>query len=76
MTPQEFKEQNVVFGKDQPQYNPLPAFVDKEGIVVTCWELTKEERKLFLKTGKIYIQQMTFNKGLNPILPSIEPPFK
>jgi hypothetical protein len=32
MKPIEFKEKNVVFAKDQPQYQPLPALKTKESI--------------------------------------------
>ena len=39
MKPVEFKHQNVVFAKDQPEYQPLPALrLDTpEGEVISCW---------------------------------------
>jgi len=63
-----FKEQNVVFAEDQPEYLPLPAFKDKNnnGIVVFCEYLTFLERVRVLFTGKIWVSMMTFNKPLTP----------
>lgn len=76
MIPVKFKGHNVVFAENQPEYNPLPAHVDREnGIVVTCWQLDDEEKLRFLEDGKIYLQQMTFNQPLQPILPTIDNPF-
>ena len=68
MKPIEFKEQNVVFAKDQPQYQPLPAFKNKtlEGEVISCWQLSIIERLRILFTGKLWVSLMTFNKPLTP----------
>ena len=62
----EFKEQNVVFAKDQPQYKQLPAFKDDEGTVVFCMKMTFLERLRALFTGEIWCSLMTFNKPLTP----------
>ncbi len=64
-----FKEANVIFAKDQNEYQKLPAFKEnktKEGKVTTCWELSFFERIQVLFTGKIYLSQLTFNKPLQP----------
>lgn len=78
MRPTTFPEQNCIIAKDQPQYLPLPAFVDKnteQGIVVSCWKLTWKERIKCLLFGKIYLQILTFNHPLQPQLPSVDSPF-
>lgn len=67
MKPIEFPEQNVIFAKDQPEYQPLPAHKDELGIVTTCWELSPEERQILISNGKIYLQLMTFNQPLQPV---------
>lgn len=67
MKPVEFEGQNVVYAKDQPEYNPLPAHRDSDGTVTTCWELTPEELEEVYKTGKIWLSQMTFNRPLQPV---------
>lgn len=69
MKPVEFKGQNVVFGKDQPEYKPLPALrlQDNCGQVITCWELSLEELEEVKKTGKVYVSMWTFNQPLMPI---------
>ena len=70
MTPIEFKEQNVVFAKDQPPYQPLPAMVDvnsDQGEVVTCWRLSLSERLRVLFKGNIWMTMMTFHKPVTPV---------
>jgi len=68
MKPIEFKEQNVIFAKDQPEYQPLPAFKSDSstGEVVSCWQLSFKERLYVLFTGKIWLNLMSFNKPLTP----------
>ena len=46
MTPKQFKEANVTFAKDQPEYQPLPALKldTPTGEVISCWKLTARER--------------------------------
>jgi len=68
MKPIEFPGHNVVFAKDQPEYLPLPALRMPDGMVITCWELSEDEKKQILETGKIYLQQLTFNQPLQPVL--------
>ena len=68
MKPIEFKEQNVVFAKDQPEYNPLPAFKadTPQGEVISCYKLSFVERLQILFTGKLWVSLMSFNKPLTP----------
>lgn len=74
MKPIDFPGVNHVFGKDQPEYKPLPVMHlhDPEGSVISCWELTPEEREEIARTGKFYIKQLTFNRPLQPILPTMD----
>lgn len=69
MKPIKFKEQNVEFAKDQPQYTPLPAFRDisnKEGKIIFCMKLNFVEKIRILFTGRIWVSLLTFNKPLTP----------
>lgn len=70
MKPIEFKEQNVVFAKNQPEYQPLPAYrcTDPEGFgeVISCWKLSFWERLRVLFTGKIWASLCMFGKPLTP----------
>ena len=68
MNPIEFKEQNVVFAKDQPEYQPLPAFRNNspQGEVISCWKLSFRERLRILFTGKLWVSLCSFNKPLTP----------
>jgi len=66
----EFKEQNVVFAKDQLPYLPLPAMVDvnsDQGEIVTCWKLSFIERIIILFNGRIWLSMMTFHKPPTPV---------
>ncbi len=68
MKPIEFKEQNVTYAKDQPEYQPLPAFKSDtpQGEVISCWKLTIRERLILLFTGRLWVSLMTFNRPLTP----------
>jgi len=73
MTPIKFEGQNIVFAEDQPEYQPLPALrypQDPCGTVITCWKLDPDELHEVMRTGKIYLSQMTFNGPLQPVLMS------
>jgi len=73
MKPIEFKHQNIVFAKDQPDYQPLPALKinSPQGEVITCWELSFKERLKVLFSGCIWLSLMTFNKPLTPTFLSV-----
>jgi hypothetical protein len=64
----EFKEQNIVFAKNQPEYRPLPALKlnTPDGQVVSCWGLSFRERIRVLFTGKIWVSLLTYNRPLQP----------
>ncbi len=67
MTPKEFPEQNILFGADQPEYLPLPAYRNEQGDVITCWELSKEEVETLVETKCIFLSLKTFNQPLQPV---------
>lgn len=73
MKPIEFKHQNVIFAKDQPEYLPLPALrIDSpQGEVISCWQMSFKERMKVLLTGKVWLSLMSFNKPLTPSYMSI-----
>lgn len=68
MTPKQFKEVNVTFAKDQPEYQPLPAFINDstQGEVITCWNLSFRERLRVLFKGEIWLSLLSFNKPVTP----------
>lgn len=68
MKPIQFPEANITFGKDQPEYQPLPAFRANtpQGEVVTCWKFTFWERLRILFGGKLWLHLLTFNQPLTP----------
>ena len=76
MHPIEFKGQNAVFGKDQPEYLPLPALLTSDGIVLTCWKFSFKERLKVLFSGRLFLQVVTNGTPLQPLLPTVENPIQ
>lgn len=77
MTPIEFPGANMVIGKDQPEYLPLPALLQDDApyySVTSCWHLTWKERFKLLLSGRVYVTQLTFGKMLQPQRVSLEHP--
>lgn len=74
MKPKKFKEANVVFTKDQPEYQPLPAYraESPQGEVVTCWKLSFRERLRILFTGEVWLCMLSFNNPLTPTFMTTE----
>ena len=75
MKPIEFSQQTMVWARDQPEYLPLPAYVD-ERETVTKWRLTWPERVRMLLTGRLWLHQLNFGEPLQPQLPTLENPFR
>jgi hypothetical protein len=59
----------VVLGKDQPQYIPLPAvYLDTNARpMITRWRLTEEERDAIANGADIVMQQLTFRNPYQPV---------
>jgi hypothetical protein len=56
MIPVTFPGCNILIGKDQPQYQPLPAMAldGPEGERIICFELTDEELETLKTTKRLY----------------------
>lgn len=63
----------VTFAKDQPQYRPLPVarLPGYRGVLISRWTLTPEERAAIAAGEDLYIQHLTFNNPLQPLLPTV-----
>ena len=68
MKPIEFEGADMVFGKNQPEYMPLPAKQIDDKTIMTCWELSDEDILLINSSKKIWLGIMTFGKPLQPVL--------
>ena len=69
-----FKECNVTFAENQPEYLPLPAHKTSDGIITSCWKLSFLERLRVALTGKLYLRILTFNQPLQPLKMSVNNP--
>ena len=61
----EIKEEPILFAKDQPEYQPLPAYKYKDN-VLSCWNLSWKERLQVLFGGRIFLTLKVFGKPLTP----------
>ncbi len=75
MKPIRFKESNMTFAENQPEYLPLPAWKGQDGTVISCWKLSWVERIKILINGKVWLRVLTFNQLLQPQLLAIKYPF-
>jgi hypothetical protein len=62
-------EREVVFPKDQPEYNPLRALVSNtyDRKVITRWSFTEEQRRAIAEGADLFLCLMTFGEPLQPI---------
>ena len=67
MKPIKFEEHNRVYGKNQPEYIPLPAWASDEGTVVTCWKLSWKNLVKVIFTRRVWMCALTFNQPLQPV---------
>jgi hypothetical protein len=64
----EFVPNEVIYAKDQPQYNPLPVLKSPDGIVLSRWKLSDAEREAVAAGADILLSLWTFNQPLTPII--------
>lgn len=59
----------IVLGKDQPEYVPLPAvYLDTPSCpMITRWRLSDEERAQIACGADIVLQQLTFLRPFSPV---------
>jgi hypothetical protein len=59
----------VVFAKDQPEYNRLPAIrgISIQVPVTSRWRLTWKERLQVAFSGNLWLTVWTFGKPLQPV---------
>lgn len=63
----DLSDEIVIFGKDQPQYIPLPAHKQPDGVVTIRWMPTWREKLAILLGGGIWHQVWTNNQPLQPV---------
>ena len=60
----------TVLAKDQPEYIPLPVahvqYSDGVRSMISCYRLTWRERLRILFSGKVWWEQLTFGRPLQP----------
>lgn len=67
MKPILFKEADILFGKDQPKYKPLPAYRCDDGEVISCWGVGWFERLQVLFTGRVWVSVLSGGGPIQPI---------
>lgn len=66
----DLKQWEVIFAKDQPEYIPLAALRSRyeNGKVMSRWPLSQEQRDAIASGADIYLELLTFNRPLQPIV--------
>lgn len=63
----ELQPQEVVYAKNQPEYDPLPVLRGRTGIVMSRWRLTDRERALIAAGADILLSVWTHGGPLQPL---------
>ena len=77
MKPIQFPEQTHTLAEDQEEYIPIPVYigVPPQHETISCWKLSWKERFEILRSGKLWVRQLTFGEKFHPILPEAFTPF-
>lgn len=59
----------IVVAKSHDIYDPLISIKSEKGLLTTRWKFTWKERLFTLIFGYVTIQQITHNKGIQPMRP-------
>lgn len=59
--------EQVVFARDQPEYEPLPALLTPDGKVVSQWKPSVEELAAIAAGAPITLVVWTFNHAPQPV---------
>lgn len=71
----EANEAEKVYAEDQSAYQPLPTIKRADGIILTRWLLSEEERRQVAEQGYFYLAVITNNEPLQPLkLTAVVPP--
>lgn len=60
-------ESEVVVAENHPEYQPLPSLQRQDGVVLTRWLLSDEEREIVSKQGYLYVALITANGKIQPL---------
>jgi hypothetical protein len=88
MLPIKFPEANCILAENQPEYTPLPVFVEYKDVetahkkatvtvawsMTACFELSDEEIEQIVKTRRLYHTQMVFGNNFQPVMLSTQNP--
>jgi hypothetical protein len=70
----DFSGSNLVLGKGQPEYLPLPAHRNASGMVTTCWKLTLAQRVRLLFSGTVWMETLTCGHPFQPQMLTLQKP--
>ena len=64
---EQYQDQEHVYAKGQPQYRPLPVMRNSQGVLLSRWRLSDEERAAISSGADIFLYNWTFNQLLQPV---------
>jgi len=64
----DFPEVNVRIAEKQEEFSTLPAYYNsEEGSITYGFELSLDEIEKIVKTGKIWVKQLTYGNAMQPL---------
>lgn len=63
-----------VYSSSDPEVRDLVTEVTPDGVVVSRWNLTAQERQMLASGCDLYVSQATFRSPLQPIMVTVGPP--
>jgi hypothetical protein len=64
----ELQPEEIVYAKDQPEYIPLPTLRSPQGVVLSRWKLSDQDREAIANGADVLLSIWTFNQPLHPLL--------
>ncbi len=62
-----YQMQEIIFAEFQPEYIPLPCHRNRDGMVMSRWTLTRDERIAVAAGADIHLFCYTLNHPLQPV---------
>lgn len=57
----------IVYAKDPPGYLPLPVLRSPQGVVLSRWKFSEEERALIAAGADLYLSVYPFGQPMQPV---------
>lgn len=67
-------ETEKIYAENHPEYQPLPSIRRDDGVVLTRWLLSEDERRLVAEQGYLYVALITRDGKIQPLKLTVNVP--